>query len=80
ADNWILGFNHYLGRCSPLEAELWDNLEVVSALSMEESMESSITLFRRVKRILRFAGQWKIKYVSRECNLIANQLTKINLS
>ncbi|KAH1129774.1 hypothetical protein J1N35_001152, partial [Gossypium stocksii] len=22
-DNWILGFNHYLGRCSPLEAELW---------------------------------------------------------
>ncbi|KAH1030700.1 hypothetical protein J1N35_042874 [Gossypium stocksii] len=21
--NWILGYNHFLGRCSPLEAELW---------------------------------------------------------
>ncbi|KAL1152668.1 hypothetical protein V6Z11_A09G125900 [Gossypium hirsutum] len=25
--NWILGFTHYLGRCSPLEAELWGILD-----------------------------------------------------
>ncbi|MBA0817469.1 hypothetical protein Gohar_003616 [Gossypium harknessii] len=47
---------------------------------MEESMDSGITLLRRVKRILRFEGQWKIKCVPRECNLIANQLAKISLS
>lgn len=22
AENWILGFNHYIGRCTPFEAEL----------------------------------------------------------
>ncbi|MBA0634063.1 hypothetical protein Godav_022221, partial [Gossypium davidsonii] len=94
--NWILGFNHYLGRCSPLEAELrgildgifivpkgykkvriqTDNLEVVRALSMEETMDSGI----RVKRFLRSKGQREIKYVPRECNLIADQLAKISLS
>ncbi|KAH1048328.1 hypothetical protein J1N35_039112 [Gossypium stocksii] len=68
--NWILGFTHYLGRCSPLEAELWsildgilillnkgykrdkiqtENLEVVRALSMEDAVDSCITLLRRVK-------------------------------
>ncbi|KAK5795464.1 hypothetical protein PVK06_036732 [Gossypium arboreum] len=25
--NWILGFNRYLGKCSPFEAELWDILD-----------------------------------------------------
>ncbi|MBA0845182.1 hypothetical protein Goarm_022909, partial [Gossypium armourianum] len=47
---------------------------------MEESVDSGITLLRRVKRILCFEGQWKIKCVPRECNLIANQLAKISLS
>ncbi|KAH1128738.1 hypothetical protein J1N35_000116 [Gossypium stocksii] len=91
--NWILGFTHYLGRCSPLEAELWgildgilillnkgykrvriqtDNLEVVWILSMEVTKDSGITLLRRVKRILHSVDQWEIKYVPRECNLIAD--------
>ncbi|MBA0870153.1 hypothetical protein Goshw_008466, partial [Gossypium schwendimanii] len=25
--NWILGFNRYLGKCSPFEAELWGILD-----------------------------------------------------
>lgn len=27
AGNWILGFNHYLGKCSPFVAELWGILD-----------------------------------------------------
>ncbi|MBA0867610.1 hypothetical protein Goshw_001919 [Gossypium schwendimanii] len=47
---------------------------------MEESMDFDITLLKRVKRFLRSEGQWEIKYVLRECNLIANQLARISLS
>ncbi|MBA0850372.1 hypothetical protein Goshw_028800 [Gossypium schwendimanii] len=25
--NWILGFNRYLGKCSPFKAELWGILD-----------------------------------------------------
>ncbi|KAG8485897.1 hypothetical protein CXB51_020227 [Gossypium anomalum] len=57
-----------------------DNLEVVRALSMKETIDSGITLLKRVKRLLCFEGQWEIKYVPRECNLIADQLAKISLS
>ncbi|MBA0876483.1 hypothetical protein Goshw_019260 [Gossypium schwendimanii] len=46
---------------------------------MEESVDSSITLLRRVKLILRSEGQWEIKYVPRECNLIIDQLIQISL-
>ncbi|KAK5795421.1 hypothetical protein PVK06_036687 [Gossypium arboreum] len=84
--NWILGFTHYLGRCSPLEAELWgildgilillnkgykrvriqtDNLEVVRALKMEETVDLGITLLRRIKRVLHSEDQWETKYVIR---------------
>ncbi|KAH1115237.1 hypothetical protein J1N35_008615 [Gossypium stocksii] len=55
-------------------------LEVVRALSMEETVDFGITLLRRVKRLLRSESQWEIKYVPRECNLIADQLAKISLS
>ncbi|KAG8480532.1 hypothetical protein CXB51_024586 [Gossypium anomalum] len=99
--NWILGFTHSLGRCSPLEAKLWgildgilillskgykivriqtDNFEVVKELAMEVSMDSGITVLKRVKRLLRSEGQWEIKYVTRECNLIADHLAKFSLS
>ncbi|PPR85890.1 hypothetical protein GOBAR_AA34799 [Gossypium barbadense] len=57
-----------------------DKLEVVRALSMEETVDSGITLLRRVKRFLHSEGQWEIKYVPRECNLIADQLAMISLS
>ncbi|MBA0669261.1 hypothetical protein Goklo_007465 [Gossypium klotzschianum] len=56
-----------------------DNFEVVRALSMEESVDSGITLLRRFKQFLRSKGQWEIKYVPRKCNLIADQLAKISL-
>ncbi|MBA0849604.1 hypothetical protein Goshw_018040, partial [Gossypium schwendimanii] len=47
---------------------------------MEETVDSGISLLRRVKRFLRSEVQWEIKYVPRECNLIANQLAMISLS
>ncbi|MBA0634184.1 hypothetical protein Godav_025496 [Gossypium davidsonii] len=47
---------------------------------MEETVDSGITLLRRVKRFLRSEGQWEIKYVPRECNLIVDQLAMISLS
>ncbi|KAH1113745.1 hypothetical protein J1N35_007123 [Gossypium stocksii] len=99
--NWILGFTHYLGRCSPLEAEFWgildgilivldkghkrvkiqtDNLEVVKTLNMEGNVDSGITLLTRIKRTLQSEGQWEVKHVPRECNLVADHLAKISLS
>ncbi|MFQ6666409.1 hypothetical protein Gotur_032765 [Gossypium turneri] len=27
AEKWILGYNHYLGSCTPFEAELWGILD-----------------------------------------------------
>ncbi|MBA0682421.1 hypothetical protein Goari_024144 [Gossypium aridum] len=77
--NWILGFNHYLERCSVFKAELWgildgllvflskkfrrvtiqsDNLEVVKALQESWLTDSDITMFRRIRRILKVEGQW----------------------
>ncbi|MBA0819410.1 hypothetical protein Gohar_003707, partial [Gossypium harknessii] len=47
---------------------------------MEETVDSGITLLKRVKWFLRSEGQWEIKYVPRECNLIASQLAMISLS
>ncbi|KAH1046624.1 hypothetical protein J1N35_037408 [Gossypium stocksii] len=99
--NWILGFTHYLGRCSPLEAEFWgildgiliilnkgykrvkiqtNNLEVVKALNMEENVDSGITLLRRIKRTLQSVGQWEVRHVPKECNLVADHLVKMSLS
>ncbi|KAA3459823.1 Retrovirus-related Pol polyprotein LINE-1 [Gossypium australe] len=66
--NWILGFTHYLGR--PLEAELWGILDGILILLNKG----------RIKRLLHSEDQWEIKYVPRECNLIADQLAKISLS
>ncbi|KAA3474835.1 GTP cyclohydrolase 1-like [Gossypium australe] len=99
--NWILGFTHFLGRCSSLEVELWgvldgvlillnkgykkvkiqtDNLEVVRVLSMEDIVDSGTTILRRIKRLLHSEGQWEIKHVPRERNIIADQMAKIGLS
>ncbi|KAH1047516.1 hypothetical protein J1N35_038300 [Gossypium stocksii] len=47
---------------------------------MEEAEDFGITLLRRIKRLLRSEGQWNVKHVPRECNLIADQLAKISLS
>lgn len=100
-DKWILGFNHYLGNCNPLEAELWaitdgilillqkgfnratiqsDSLEVVQLLAKKEEFDSEITILRRVRRILQFEGQWRLRFVPRERNIMADRLAKLGLS
>ncbi|MBA0677853.1 hypothetical protein Goari_019238 [Gossypium aridum] len=35
-------------------------------------MDSRITVLRRVQRITRIEGQWWIRYVPREVNLVAD--------
>ncbi|KAK5843068.1 hypothetical protein PVK06_005499 [Gossypium arboreum] len=47
---------------------------------MEISVDSGITVLRRIKRLLSSDGQWDFKYITRECNLTADQLAKISLS
>ncbi|KAH1032976.1 hypothetical protein J1N35_045150 [Gossypium stocksii] len=54
--------------------------KVANALSSDVTVDSGISVLRRVKRLLRTEGQWNIKYVNRECNLIANHLAKHSLS
>ncbi|MBA0870139.1 hypothetical protein Goshw_008302 [Gossypium schwendimanii] len=43
--NWILGFNRYLGKCSPSEAEALIDIKLE---------DSNITLLRRLHRTMRF--------------------------
>ncbi|MFQ6649322.1 hypothetical protein Gotur_022901, partial [Gossypium turneri] len=57
-----------------------DNLEVVRALTMMRSKDSSITLIIRIQRVINSEGQWEIRYIPRECNLSANRLAKFNLA
>ncbi|MBA0702873.1 hypothetical protein Goari_026982, partial [Gossypium aridum] len=99
--NWILGFTHYLGRCSVFEVELWgildrflvllnrgfkrvivqfDNLEVVKVLQDEAIMDSRMTLLRKIQQIMRIGGQWRIRYIPRENNLIVDYLAKLSLT
>ncbi|MBA0599326.1 hypothetical protein Gorai_005550, partial [Gossypium raimondii] len=48
--DWILGFNHYLRRCTTFET---DNLEVVRALQDNPMVDSRIIVLRRIQRIMR---------------------------
>ncbi|MBA0745324.1 hypothetical protein Gogos_007902, partial [Gossypium gossypioides] len=101
ADNWVFGYNWYLGNCTPFEAKLWgildgllilfnkrykqatiqtNNANVAKALTDKEMEDSGVTIPRRVQRIRRFEGQWKIRVVSRETNIIADCLGKICLA
>ncbi|KAG8473137.1 hypothetical protein CXB51_035140 [Gossypium anomalum] len=57
-----------------------DDIEVVRILFMEETEDFGTTLIRRIKCLLCSEGQWEIKHIPRECNLIADQLAKISLS
>ncbi|MBA0629566.1 hypothetical protein Godav_024105, partial [Gossypium davidsonii] len=57
-----------------------DNLEVVNALTVKGSEDSGTTLIRRIQRIMNFEGQWEIRYILRECNLIADRLAKLSLA
>lgn len=57
-----------------------DNLEGVNALSMKGMMDSSITLLRKISRLLSSGGQWEVRCIHRDCNLVADQMTNIGLS
>ncbi|KAK5784249.1 hypothetical protein PVK06_038772 [Gossypium arboreum] len=65
ADNWV---------------HLLSDGAVAKDLGNALAGDSGITVLRRIKRLLRSKGQWEIKYVTRECNLISDQLAKISLS
>lgn len=101
AGNWILGFNHFLGTCSPFVAELWgilvgllimlgrgykrgiihtDNLEVAKALNENVRDDLGIKVLRRVQTLLLLEGQWRICYIAREDNAVADRFAKLDLS
>ncbi|MBA0551854.1 hypothetical protein Golob_022715 [Gossypium lobatum] len=62
--------HHVLQDCSATKKT--ENLEVVRALQGSVTMDSRITVLRRVQRITRIEGQWWIRYVPREVNLVAD--------
>ncbi|MBA0872893.1 hypothetical protein Goshw_022800, partial [Gossypium schwendimanii] len=99
--NWIVGFNRFLGVCSPFEAEVWaildgilillnkgykqiiimtDNLEFAQILNDMDMEDSGITGLRRTLRILYSEGEWRIKHIPRNQNLVADRLAKLSLS
>ncbi|MBA0726178.1 hypothetical protein Golax_002025 [Gossypium laxum] len=99
--NWIVGFNLFLGMCSPFEAEVWaildgilillnkgykritiftNNLEVAQILNDMNLEDSGITVLRRTLRILHSKGEWRIKHIPRNQNLIEDRLAKLSLS
>ncbi|PPS13942.1 hypothetical protein GOBAR_AA06637 [Gossypium barbadense] len=59
---------------------LTDNLEIVQVLSDLNLEDFGITVLRRVRRIMRAEGQWKINHISRNRNLVADRLAKLSLS
>ncbi|MBA0671524.1 hypothetical protein Goklo_028954, partial [Gossypium klotzschianum] len=69
--NWIVGFNRFLGMCSPFEAK------ILSDMDLEDS---GITVLRRTLRILHLEGEWRIKHIPRNQNLVADRLAKLSLS
>lgn len=98
--NWLLSFNHYLGNCTPFEAELWgimdeifimlkngykratiqtNNLEVAQILTGKTMEDTCITILRRTQKIMSFDGQWQIRYIPREKNLVTDRLAKLCL-
>ncbi|KAK5832536.1 uncharacterized protein LOC108450866 [Gossypium arboreum] len=99
--NWIVGFNRFLGVCSPFEAEVWgildgilillskgfrriiiltDNLEVAQNLSTLNLEYLGIAVLRRTQRVMQSEGEWKIEYISRNLNSVADHLAKLSLN
>ncbi|KAK5826337.1 hypothetical protein PVK06_021255 [Gossypium arboreum] len=57
-----------------------DNLDVVQTLNDIGLEDSGITLFRRLRQIMRIKRHWQIRHVPREHNSITNRLTKFSLT
>ncbi|MBA0718604.1 hypothetical protein Golax_006344 [Gossypium laxum] len=58
----------------------FDNVEVVKVLQDEAIMDSRMTLLRRIQQIMRIGGQWRIRYIPRENNLVVDYLAKLSLT
>ncbi|MBA0821951.1 hypothetical protein Goarm_018774 [Gossypium armourianum] len=57
-----------------------DNLEVAQNLADLDLEDSEITVLRRTQHIMQSEGEWKIKHILRNQNLVANRLAKLSLS
>ncbi|KAG8500050.1 hypothetical protein CXB51_004466 [Gossypium anomalum] len=54
-----------------------DSIEVVNVILEDSSKLSRSALVRKIHFILRMMDQWKIQYIPREDNLIADSLAKL---
>ncbi|MBA0837894.1 hypothetical protein Goarm_010008 [Gossypium armourianum] len=52
-------------------------LETLNDIELEDS---SITLIRRLRRIMRIEGQWQIRYMPREHIIVVGRLAKLSLT
>ncbi|MBA0757404.1 hypothetical protein Gotri_020505 [Gossypium trilobum] len=57
-----------------------DNLKVAQILTDMDLEDSGITVLRRTLRILHSEGEWRIKHIPRNQNLVADRLAKLSLS
>ncbi|MBA0653867.1 hypothetical protein Goklo_020977 [Gossypium klotzschianum] len=57
-----------------------NNLEVAQTLSDIDMEDLGITVLRRTLRTLHSEGEWRIKHIRRNHNLVADRLAKLSLS
>ncbi|KAK5836136.1 hypothetical protein PVK06_011891 [Gossypium arboreum] len=57
-----------------------DNLEVTQNLTNLDLEDLGITVLRRTQHIMQPEGEWKIKHIPRNQNLVADHLAKLSLS
>ncbi|MBA0798019.1 hypothetical protein Gohar_008656 [Gossypium harknessii] len=57
-----------------------DNLEVVRVLQDNAMVDLGITMLRKVQQIMRAKGQWRIRYIPNECNLVVDYLAKLSFA
>ncbi|MBA0640065.1 hypothetical protein Goklo_023047, partial [Gossypium klotzschianum] len=74
--NWILGYNRYQAVVLLIK----QNSRVIKALTNKGMEDSGIIVLRRVHGTMRSKGKWRIRYVHRGKNLVADQLAKLCLA
>ncbi|MBA0821360.1 hypothetical protein Goarm_018223 [Gossypium armourianum] len=71
-EKWILGYNHFLGKCSKQGYDeviiQLDNLENVISICKSKIGGPKYSLIRRIQQILAFEEKWSLNYVPRETN------------
>ncbi|MBA0561366.1 hypothetical protein Golob_018202, partial [Gossypium lobatum] len=60
----------------------WVNLSIDGAMARDNgnASTSGIIIIRRIQRIMRAEGQWRIRYIPRKCNLVTDYLVKLSLT